>query len=83
MVKQVIFPGQAPSRYELNDVCNISSEELQTYIDTGRYGIEIVGEAKSDTPDDSWSNNDIRKYLDGKGIEYKARDSKAELLEAI
>ena len=83
MVKQVIFTGQAPSRYELNDVCNISSEELQTYIDTGRYGIEIVGETKSDVPDDSWTKSEIKALLDSKDISYSAKDSKAELLEKV
>ena len=83
MIKQVIFTGQAPSRYELNDVCNISSEELQTYIDTGRYGIEIVGETKSDIPDDSWTVAEITKYLKDQGVKVKRNISKTELLEAI
>ena len=83
MYKKVIFTGQTPSKYEQNDVCTIHTHELKQLQETGRYPMEIVGETKSDVPDDSWSNDDIRSYLDSKGIEYKARDTKAELLEAI
>ena len=83
MIKKVIFTGQAPSQYELNDVCHVHADELKQLQAVGRYNIEVLDNVKSDTPDDSWSNDDIRSYLDSKGIEYKTRDSKAQLLEAI
>ena len=83
MYKKVIFTGQAPSKYELNDICVVHTHELKQLQSIGRYNIEVLNDVKSNTPDDSWTNNEIRSYLDSEGIEYKARDSKTELLEAI
>ena len=83
MYKKVIFTGQTPSKYEQNDVCTIHIHELKQLQETGRYPMEIIGETKSEAPDDSWSKVEIQKYLDDNGVEYKTKDSKVQLLEKV
>ncbi|WP_368492543.1 Ish1 domain-containing protein [Levilactobacillus namurensis] len=34
-------------------------------------------------PDNSWTNDQIRSYLDDHGIAYKAADTKAQLLDYL
>lgn len=39
--------------------------------------------ADAEEPDESWTNDSIRDWLDEQGIEYHASDTKAELLDRI
>ncbi|WP_372791804.1 hypothetical protein [Lentilactobacillus sp. SPB1-3] len=35
---------------------------------------------KADVPDESWTNDQIKSYLDANNIAYKTTDTKAQLL---
>lgn len=42
-----------------------------------------AGVGVSDTPDESWRNDDLRSYAEEQGIEVSSQANKAELLAAI
>ena len=87
----VKFLKNAPSGFEGygKEECVITKKQLSNFKKYGVYKIEIVKDSsgsevsKSSTPDKSWGNDDIKAYLDSKGVKYKVRDTKAELLALV
>ena len=76
--------------HKLNGLTRTLGEpEFNGMIDKADYEIETIStssssqDIKSESPDKSWSNDDIRTYLNSKNIEYKTRDSKAQLLALV
>ncbi len=42
-----------------------------------------LGEHAVGSPDESWTNDEIREWLDSRGVEYTTRDTKDELLAKV
>ena len=84
----VKFTKNAPSGYDGNgkEEYEITEKQMSNFKKYGNYQIEVIStssssrDIKSESPDDGWSNADIRTYLDSKNIQYKAKDTKSQLL---
>ena len=87
----VKFTKNAPSGYDGSgkEEYQITEKQLSNFKKYGNYKIEILNtsskakEVVSSSPDDSWTNAEIKEYLDGKGISYDTKDNKATLLSLV
>lgn len=61
----------------------LGEPEFNGMIDKADYEIVSAEKATNSSPDDTWTNAKIKKYLDGEGISYDSKDNKTTLLSLV
>lgn len=82
------FMYGAPNGLYPREGLKVSQDRINEIIEAGyieKLEVEDVvqseGNVETKSPNEDWTIDEIKEYLDHLGIEYKARDSKGTLLE--
>ena len=60
----------------------LGEPEFNGMIDKADYDI-VDEKSTSSSPDDTWTNDQLREYMDSNNITYGSRDTKQELIDKI
>jgi hypothetical protein len=86
MLKNAFLPdgSKSPTILKSGSIQEVTDTQAEILIDK-KYAAEVKSEkpAKSDTPDDTWTIPDLKKYAEEKKIDLGKATKKDEILAAI
>lgn len=76
--------SETPSILMKGSLVELDADDAQQLIDKG-YAVELkpAKPAKSETPDDTWTVPELKKYAEEKKVDLKGASSKSDILAAL